>query len=75
MKLHGLSCKFCTCAAAYAGGAFSEVLPEELGGPEGTQQASRKKPRAKKEYCPNLGTANYAFMVVLYQASILRKCQ
>ena len=30
-------------------------------------QRPRKKPKKKQEYMPGVGTANYAFIIVLYQ--------
>ena len=39
--------------------------------------APKKRKTATKPYCPQLGTANYAFLIVLYRVSALqgpRKC-
>ncbi|KAK9828498.1 hypothetical protein WJX72_000382 [[Myrmecia] bisecta] len=41
---------------------------EEAGGPKRKKQKTAKEPKAKKSYCPGLGTANYAFLVELFKA-------
>ncbi|KAK9812501.1 hypothetical protein WJX73_004560 [Symbiochloris irregularis] len=58
----------------YGGGQFQAELlgygqdDEPLEG--GGTRKKQRKPKEKKGYCPNIGTANYAFMVILYQAHL-----
>lgn len=43
-----------------------DIEEEENGGRAGPKV---KRARAPKEYVPNVGTANYAFLIVLYMVS------
>ena len=54
--------------AASVSASFPAPVPLPVPAPVAEEaERPRKKPRKKQEYVPGVGTANYAFIIVLYQ--------
>ena len=59
-----------TLLAASVSPSFSAPAPLPVPAPAAEEaERPRKKPRKKQEYVPGVGTANYAFIIVLYQVA------